>query len=53
MTEINIDDYIAYINENNKIKGEKCMVCHMNDDEKNLLKLDCKHFFHKACIKKK
>ena len=53
MTEINIDDYISFINNNNKIKGEKCMVCHMNDLKKNLLKLDCNHYFHESCVKKK
>tara|TARA_B110000858_G_C17637194_1_gene396295 strand:- start:360 stop:668 length:309 start_codon:yes stop_codon:yes gene_type:complete len=53
MTDINIEDYINYINNNNNIKGEKCMVCHMNDTLDNLVKLNCNHYFHKTCLPKK
>tara|TARA_B110000902_G_C14036154_1_gene485989 strand:- start:213 stop:530 length:318 start_codon:yes stop_codon:yes gene_type:complete len=53
MTDINIDEYINYINNNNNIKGEKCMICHMNDTHNNLLKLNCNHYFHKHCLSKK
>lgn len=53
MIDINIDEIINSINQNNKLKGEKCMVCHMKDSNKNLIKLDCKHFFHNDCIQKK
>lgn len=53
MTDINIDDYISFINKNNNIKGEKCMVCHMNDSIDNLVKLSCNHYFHKSCLPKK
>lgn len=53
MTNINIDEYITHINNNNNIKGEKCMICHMNDTYTNLLKLKCNHYFHKSCISKK
>ena len=53
MTDINIDDYITYINNNNNIKGEKCMICHMNDTIDNLVKLSCNHYFHKSCLPKK
>lgn len=51
INDINIDDFINIINNNNKIKGEKCMVCHMNDSIDNMILLDCKHYFHTECIK--
>lgn len=50
MSNINIDDYIALINNNQKIKGEKCLICHMNDLKSNLVQLNCKHYFHKSCL---
>ena len=37
-------------NKMNKIEGEKCLICHFPDNNKNLLKLDCNHFYHKNCL---
>ena len=53
MNEINIDDYINLIMKNNKVKGERCLLCHMNDTIENLIILDCKHYFHKDCLSSK
>lgn len=47
---INLDDILNEIKNNNKIKGEKCMICHMNDLKTNLLKLKCNHYFHSNCL---
>tara|TARA_B100000767_G_scaffold271980_1_gene298721 strand:- start:733 stop:1029 length:297 start_codon:yes stop_codon:yes gene_type:complete len=53
MSNIDIDKYINLINNNNDIKGEKCLICHMNDLKKNLIQLNCKHYFHKSCLSNK
>ena len=53
MSNINIDDYIILINNNNKVTGEKCLICHMNDSKDKLIQLGCKHYFHKNCLPKK
>ena len=44
------DKLLATVEKMNNIKGEECMICHFPDTAKNLIKLKCKHFYHKDCI---
>lgn len=38
------------VSDMNVIKGEKCLICHFPDSNKNLVKLSCNHYFHLKCL---
>lgn len=44
------DKLLKLVNEMNKIKGEKCLICHFPDNDSNLVKLNCNHYFHFNCL---
>lgn len=41
---------LKMVNELNNVTGEKCLICHFPDSNKNLIKLDCNHYFHSKCL---
>lgn len=45
------DNLLKIVMEKNKVKGEKCLICHFPDDCNNLEKLSCGHYFHLHCLK--
>lgn len=44
------DKLLKIVNKMNKISGEKCLICHFPDDDSNLVKLNCNHYFHFSCL---
>ena len=38
------------VNKLNSVTGEKCLICHFPDSNKNLIKLNCNHYFHSKCL---
>lgn len=46
---MDIEKLFELVKKENKIKGEKCMICHFAT-KKNMIKLNCNHYFHKECL---
>lgn len=46
---MDIEKLFEFVKKENKIKGEKCMICHFAS-KKNMVKLNCNHYFHKECL---
>ena len=44
------DKLLKIVNKLNKISGEKCLICHFPDNDSNLVKLNCNHYFHFSCL---
>lgn len=50
---MNFDEMVELISNMKNIKGEECLICHLPIDENvpnNIIKLSCKHYYHKLCI---
>jgi hypothetical protein len=41
---------LSLVSKINDCEGEICLICHFPDKDKNLIKLECQHYFHLKCI---
>jgi len=44
------DKLLNMVTKLNSVIGEKCLICHFPDSNKNLVKLSCNHYFHSTCL---
>ncbi len=46
---MDIEKLFDIVKKANKVKGEKCLICHFAN-QTNMIKLNCGHHYHKQCL---